>query len=1275
MQVMIRLFSALVLMFLGVNLAFAQTGELSGKITDEKGEGVPFANVAVKKNGVLVTGGATDFDGFYTIKPLDPGTYDVEISALSYGTVVVTGVTINSDRIRTLNQLVKPESLAIEGVEIIAYKIPLIDKESNSTKTTISSEEIKSLPTRNIQSIASTSAGVFQEDEGSGISIKGSRENSTEYYIDGIRVRGSTNLPANAIEQLTVITGGVPARYGDATGGIINIVTKGPSRQMNGGVELITSQFLDGFGYNLANFNLTGPLYIKNKGTDSAQAKIGFFVAGEFNYLKDPDPSAVGVYVAQDDVLRDLQQNPIVRSPVGGSFISATQTVTMDQLENVKVKPNTARQNYSLSTKLDFKLTETIGFTVGGTLNYNRYNDWIARNTLFNSENNPLYKELSWRVFARYTQRFGRAYSGETQAEASKSPFQNAYYSIQFDYSKVYFTFEDETHGFNAFDYGHLGRYDIYRQASFEGNTQATYIDENGVPRTLTGFVQTGIQDTLVTFTPSGLNPTGSNFMTRYYELAGDDRSYYADLTRIQLNNGLRNGDPFQNVHGVWNNLGSRNTGRGTGGGVANYGIAADNDQFRLTFIGSVDILRPGKSSRNKHALEFGFEFEQRVDRRYLVAPTNLWGLMRQNVNQHIVDPDLSNLNDFSLLIDGVEYDFDQNCRCFPGAPAFSANDTILTRQVNNGTQTNFDRKLREKLGLGAGNLDLINIDTISPDFFSLDMFSADELLNQGNQLVLYGGYDYKGNKLKGQPSFNDFFTEKDDEGNFTRNIGAFRPIYTAFFIQDKFQFKDLLFNVGLRIDRFDANQKVLADEFSLYKILTVDEAVERFGYVVPNNIGGDFKVYVDDFSRANPNVQGFRNGNVWYTANGVEVADPRILGGGTASGRPVPLLANPNDDIKSANFDPNTSFEDYTPQITIMPRLAFSFNLTDEASFFAHYDILTQRPQGRNLATPADYYFFNENITGVFSNPNLKPEKTIDYQIGFRQLVTQNSAITFSAFYREMRDMVQIVQVRFAHPLDYTTFGNVDFGTVKGFSLDYDMRKTRTSNLSLRLNYTLQFADGTGSSDLTQLNLVNSGQPNLRTIAPLNFDARHLINVTADYRYGSGSNYNGPVSKKGKQILSDFGINLIGRTRSGTPYTQQQNPTAEGKTSVPQRPIPKGSINGARLPWSFRLDLRIDKGFNVTPTNKETGKAGREMYFNVYLWIQNVLDTRNIINVYSYTGNANDDGYLQSGVGQQDVNNQLNPDSYVDLYNAWIDNPNNYSLPRTIRLGVRFDF
>ena len=107
-----------------------------------------------------------------------------------------------------------------------------------------------------MQSIASTTAGVYQADEGGALNVKGSRAEATDYYIDGIKVRGSSSLPASAIEQLTVVTGGVPARYGDATGGIINITTRGPSNTFSGGLEAVTSKFLEPYNYNLFNASI-----------------------------------------------------------------------------------------------------------------------------------------------------------------------------------------------------------------------------------------------------------------------------------------------------------------------------------------------------------------------------------------------------------------------------------------------------------------------------------------------------------------------------------------------------------------------------------------------------------------------------------------------------------------------------------------------------------------------------------------------------------------------------------------------------------------------------------------------------------------------------------------------------------------------------------------------------------------------------------------------------------------------------------------------------------
>ena len=98
--------------------------------------------------------------------------------------------------------------------------------------------------------------------------------------------------------------------------------------------------------------------------------------------------------------------------------------------------------------------------------------------------------------------------------------------------------------------------------------------------------------------------------------------------------------------------------------------------------------------------------------------------------------------------------------------------------------------------------------------------------------------------------------------------------------------------------------------------------------------------------------------------------------------------------------------------------------------------------------------------------------------------------------------------------------------------------------------NYTLQFADGTGSSASSGQSLVNTGQPNLRSTIPLAFDQRHAISASVDYRYGSGKDYDGPVLF-GKNILENAGANMVLSAGSGTPYSKQSNITQEAASGI----------------------------------------------------------------------------------------------------------------------------
>jgi len=139
----------------------------------------------------------------------------------------------------------------------------------------------------------------------------------------------------------------------------------------------------------------------------------------------------------------------------------------------------------------------------------------------------------------------------------------------------------------------------------------------------------------------------------------------------------------------------------------------------------------------------------------------------------------------------------------------------------------------------------------------------------------------------------------------------------------------------------------------------------------------------------------------------------------------------------------------------------------------------------------------------------------------------------------------------------------------------------------------------------------------------------------------------------------------------SGTPYNASQNVVSPLTTEVNQL---KGTYGGSRLPWQFRLDLRVDKDIHFN-LNKAKSDNVKKAYMNVYLQVLNLLDTKNVINVYSYTGNAGDDGYLTAPEWQRQINNQIDPTSFRELYGIFANNPANYSTPRQIRLGLSLNF
>ncbi len=1202
---------ALVVVFFDVQ-AQVGSGTLKGKLLDqETGEPIPFTNVTVLQGGNQVSGASTNIDGQYVVKPLDAGVYTIQVTHVEYNNKQINNVRVSSDQITFKDIKLAKGSVEMEEFVVEEYKEPLIKKDGSAQGMTMTSEDIQKMPSRGASGIASQAAGVSQNAAG-GLNIRGSRDNANYYFIDGVKVRGSANLPQSAIEEVSVLTGGMPAKYGDATGGIINISTKGARESLSGGFEAVSSGFragdevygLDSYGYNLFEGTISGPLLKKKDSTGKrTEPLLGFLLSANYTAQEDPRPSALdGWWVVKDSVRQQLVDEPLRRSPTStGAFYNA-EYLTDDAFKKVKTRPNAESRNASLTGKLNVHLGSDASLSFGGSMNYNRRRSPFYEYTLFNSANNPLFTDMDWRVFGKFSQQLGK-----NSGNKGKGGLSNVFYSVMVDYSRNYSKREDFTHGDNFFNYGYLGKFETFRTRSYDLNDQGQW-------------EHTGFRDTLVTFDPSDENERMAAVTTQYFDLFDDPDNQYENFNQITQNNGLLNGQLPASVYDLWTNVGSR---------YNNYSVS-NQEQFRVTANGSADL--------GDHALQLGFEYEQRVDRSFSLSPVGLWTRMRQMANFHIEELDTDN-------------------------PQYSYNGTFpqvdYERKYAAGDQFYFDEQLRQKLGYEVDSKEYIDVDELDPSTFSLNMFTADELLNDGNNYVTYYGYDHTGDKTNSNPSFDDFFTKRDENGNYARPIGPYEPIYMAGYVMDKFSLDDIVFNVGLRVSRFDANQSVLKDKYLLHEARTAGE-VDEFGNH-PANVGDDYVVYVNDI-RDPSEINGYRSGDTWYNADGEQISDPSALETGT--GIAPYLVGSPDEEVNSS------AFEDYKPQLNFLPRIAFSFNITDKANFFAHYDILAKRPTEGVRLNPTQYLYM-ENQDVFVNNPNLQPEKTIDYELGFQQVLSKSSSLKLSAFYREMRNMVQVTRVINAYPKTYKTFGNLDFGTVKGLTATYDLR--RTNNIWIKTAYTLQFANGTGSSFATQAALINSQQPNLRTVAPLNFDQRHQFNITADYRFPGGKDYNGP--EWGRKVFQRMGLNIQSNISSGTPYTGQQFTTGEGFLSGGGSPSTEGGVNGSRKPWQFRVDAQLDRDITLEFGGKEEGEKKKTADLNIYLRVNNLFNTLNVTNVYRKTGNPDDDGYLTSARFQREIESSNSEESFRDLYRMKVNNPYNYGLPRTIRLGVRLNF
>jgi hypothetical protein len=319
---------------------------LSGTVTDPTGGVVASATVSATNTATTITRNATsDAAGLYTIPNLVPGMYDIKVSATGFSTSVQSGLNIAVGQQLQLNFGLKVGQTTT-NVEVTGAA-PQIDLTSSAVSGQVESETVRELPLngRDWTSLAVLQPGVKPIETqmafatsargnrgfGGELTVSGQRSTFNNYRIDGIVVSDyAMSSPGNVIgvvlgvdsvQEFQVLTGGFPAEYGRATGGVVNAITRSGTNQFHGTVfEFLRNSALDSNDFFSRVTGTPKPPFKRNQFGVAAGAPIikdRLFVFADYEGLRQTKGIPQSSTVFSDNARLGVLFNPATT----GAFI------------------------------------------------------------------------------------------------------------------------------------------------------------------------------------------------------------------------------------------------------------------------------------------------------------------------------------------------------------------------------------------------------------------------------------------------------------------------------------------------------------------------------------------------------------------------------------------------------------------------------------------------------------------------------------------------------------------------------------------------------------------------------------------------------------------------------------------------------------------------------------------------------------------------------------------------------------------------------------------
>lgn len=324
-----------------------------------------------------------------------------------------------------------------------------------------------------------------------------------------------------------------------------------------------------------------------------------------------------------------------------------------------------------------------------------------------------------------------------------------------------------------------------------------------------------------------------------------------------------------------------------------------------------------------------------------------------------------------------------------------------------------------------------------------------------------------------------------------------------------------------------------------------------------------------------------------------------------------------------------------------IMPRLGLSYPLSDTGVFRFSFGHFYQYPTYRYV-----FAHIQRPINGDYlGNPELEAQKSVQYEVGFDQGLSDILSISVTGYYKETSDILSLEKT-FDSGKTFYKYSNKDFGRIMG--MDFTLSKFFTNNMSFDISYGFSMAKGSASTpneNAVDMSIDDDYVDPVKTTY-LNYDRRHTLSANLAIKFFKGEGF----EIYGVKPIENTELSIAFTMESGLPYT---------RSNITGDPI--SEKNEARMPSSKNVDLKFARGFNVYKT----------VSAKFIIEASNLFNWSNVNGVNTYTGK-----YSADSIDSDD----FNMNDKIDKYQYWMTKESNtllgqYSNPRIVKFGVEVSF